>query len=196
MNRASKVITCPIALHKEKRCMMYFNTKRRKRRRIVFQIFSWILLVVSAIGLSWAFVAYVGQTTYMTGDSMKPTLKNGEFLFVHKFMYHFKSPERFDVVVFENHKNNNSHFYIKRIIGLPGETVQIKDGEIYINNQKLQPAPFKEKIITAGLVSEPMVLEKNEYFVMGDNANNSEDSRSANIGNVVKENIIGKVRTK
>lgn len=196
MNRASKIVTCPIALRKEKRCTMYFNTKRRKRRKIVFQILSWALLIMSAVGLSWAFVAYVGQTTYMTGDSMKPTLKNGEFLFVHKLLYHFKNPERFDVVVFENHKNNNSHFYIKRIIGLPGETVQIKDGEIYINNQKLQQTPFKEKIITAGLVSEPMVLEKNEYFVMGDNANNSEDSRSANIGNVVKENIIGKIRVK
>lgn len=175
---------------------MYFNTKRRKRRQLTFQILMWFLLVVSAIASAWGFVAYVGQTAYMTGDSMKPTLKNGELVFVHKFMYHFTKPKRFDVVVFENHKNNNSHFYIKRIMGLPGETIQIINGELYVNEEKLENTPFKEKIITSGLVTEPMVLGEDEYFVMGDNANNSEDSRSANIGNIAKQNIIGKIRTK
>lgn len=173
---------------------MQFNTKSRKRKKILLQILSWLLTIAAAIGLAFAMVNYVGQTSYMTGESMKPTLKNGQLVFVHKLGYHFHDPERFDVVVFETNKNNNSHFYIKRIIGMPGETVQIVDGDVYINGKVLSGTPFKEKIVTAGLASEEMVLEENEYFVMGDNANNSEDSRSANIGNVKRENIIGKIR--
>lgn len=173
---------------------MYFNTKSRKRRKILMTIVSWFVMIGVAIGLGWAFVNYVAQTTYMTGESMKPTLKNKQLVVVHKISYQFSDPKRFDVIVFENNKNNNSHFYIKRIIGLPGETVQIVDGEVYINGEKLSGVPFKESIVTAGLAAEPMELGENEYFVMGDNANNSEDSRSANIGNVVRENIIGKIR--
>lgn len=173
---------------------MYFNTKYRKRKKIFITIVSWIATIGIAIGLAWGFVNYIGQTSYMTGESMKPTLKNGQLVFVHKLGYHFKEPERFDVIVFENNKNNNSHFYIKRIIGLPGETVQIADGEVYINGEKLTGTPFKEKIVTSGLATEVMELNEDEYFVMGDNANNSEDSRSANIGNIKRENIIGKIR--
>ena len=173
---------------------MYFNTKSRKRKRVLISIVSWLFTIALAIGSGWAFVNYVAQTTYMTGESMKPTLKNGQAVIVHKISYHFTDPKRFDVIVFENNKNNNSHFYIKRIIGLPGETIQITDGEVYINGEKLEGTPFKESIVTAGLASDPIELGENEYFVMGDNANNSEDSRSANIGNVVRENIIGKIR--
>lgn len=172
---------------------MQFNTKYRKRRKIITKILSWIAMIIIAIGLAFGVVNYVVQTTYMTGESMKPTLKNGQLVFVHKLMYHFKAPERFDVVVFETNKNNNSHFYIKRIIGLPGETVQIMDGDVYINGKKLKGTPFKDKIVTAGLAQDPIELGENEYFVMGDNANNSEDSRSANIGNIAGENIIGKI---
>ena len=173
---------------------MYFNTKSRKRKRVIMSISSWIMTIVVAIGLAWVFVNYVAQTTYMIGESMKPTLKNGQLVMVHKIRYHFTKPERFDVIVFENKKSSNSHFYIKRIIGMPGETVQISDGEVYINGEKLEGTPFKESIVTAGLAAEPIELGENEYFVMGDNANNSEDSRSANIGNIAEENIIGKVK--
>ena len=173
---------------------MQFNTKYRKRKKIVMAIISWTAMIGIAIGLAWVFVNYVAQTTYMTGESMKPTLKNKQLVIVHKIGYQFQEPKRFDVIVFENNKNNNSHFYIKRIIGLPGETVQIADGEVYINGEKLTGTPFKEKIVTSGLATEVMELDEDEYFVMGDNANNSEDSRSANIGNIKRENIIGKIR--
>lgn len=172
---------------------MYFNTKQRRRRKRMILFASWAVMIASAILLAWGMVTYVVQTTYMTGESMKPTLKNGEMVFVHKLGYQWSDPKRFDIIVFENRKNNNSHFYIKRVIGLPNEIVQIQDGDVYINGEKLKGIPFKEKIVTAGLANEEMKLGEDEYFVMGDNANNSEDSRSANIGNVRRESVIGKI---
>ena len=173
---------------------MQFNTKYRRRRKIITKIISWLALIGVAIALAWGIVNYVIQTTYMTGESMEPTLKNGQLVFVHKFGYHFTEPKRFDVVVFETNKNNNSHFYIKRIIGLPGETVQIVDGDVYIDGELLEGTPFPDKIVTMGLAQEAIELGEDEYFVMGDNANNSEDSRSANIGNIARENIVGKIK--
>ena len=125
---------------------------------------------------------------------MEPTLDSGDNLIVDKISYRFRAPERFDIIVFP-WKYEESTYYIKRIIGLPGETVQIdENGTIYINGEVLQESYGREVIKAeyVGLAAEPITLGEDEYFVMGDNRNNSTDSRSAMVGNIKREDIIGR----
>lgn len=125
---------------------------------------------------------------------MEPTLDSGDNLIVDKISYRFRDPERFDIIVFP-WKYEESTYYIKRIIGLPGETVQIdENGTIYINGEVLQESYGREVIKAeyVGLAAEPITLGEDEYFVMGDNRNNSTDSRSAMVGNIKREDIIGR----
>ena len=109
-------------------------------------------------------------------------------------IYQIKGPSRYDVVIFKSdHKNGN--YYVKRVIGLPGEKVQIKNGRIYVNGKKTK-AFSSQKILSAGLAADEITLKSKQYFVVGDNYNNSEDSRSASVGNIKRTNIIGKVGIK
>ena len=128
----------------------------------------------------------------MSGSSMEPTLSNNDQLILDKISYRFSEPQRFDIIVFPFQYAEKT-FYVKRIIGLPGETVQIDlQGNIYINGQILNEDYGKETINFAGLAVEPITLGDDEYFVMGDNRNNSSDSRDPSVGNIRRSNIIGK----
>ena len=123
---------------------------------------------------------------------MEPTLNNEDNLIVQKWGYHFTDPKRFDVVVFP-FKHGERIYYIKRVIGLPGETIQIdSDGTIYINGEILEETYGNEIITNPGLAGEPIHLGSNEYFVLGDNRNNSSDSRDPSVGNINRNDIIGK----
>ena len=151
----------------------------------------YLLCVLGAVGLV---IPFVGQRTEVEGASMENTLHNGDNLIVDKLSYRFHDPERFDIIVFPFQFQDNT-YYIKRIIGLPGETVQIMDdGSIYINGEKLEENYGMEVIKpeTIGRAAEPIELGDDEYFVMGDNRNNSSDSRTDMVGNIKRENIIGK----
>ena len=146
------------------------------------------------LGAVWLVITFVGQRTEVEGASMENTLHNGDNLIVDKLSYRFHDPERFDIIVFPFQYQANT-YYIKRIIGLPGETVQImEDGSIYINGEKLEESYGREVIQpeTIGRAAEPIVLGEDEYFVMGDNRNNSSDSRTDIVGNIKREDIIGK----
>lgn len=136
---------------------------------------------------------YIGQRTQVLGQSMEKTLTNQDNLIVDKLTYHFMKPHRYDIVVFPVDDSANV-FYIKRIIGLPGETVQIIDGKIYVNNEELHENYGSEVISAdrAGVAAQPVVLGKDEYFVLGDNRNHSMDSRDPEVGNISKSVIIGK----
>ena len=107
-------------------------------------------------------------------------------------VYNASSPKRGDIIVFKPKGNESSHYYTKRIVGLPGETVQIVENRIYINGEKLEEDYTTTKIDTAGIAAEKVKLGGDEYFVMGDNRKNSEDSRSADIGAVKRSYIYGK----
>ncbi len=109
-----------------------------------------------------------------------------------KPVYLLSDPKPGDIVVFLPNGNEKSHYYVKRVIGIPGDTVQIKEGEVYVNGELFEDEDEFAPILDAELAAEPVKLEEDEYFVLGDNRNNSEDSRYANIGNVKKEYIIGK----
>ncbi|MBO6215592.1 MAG: signal peptidase I [Lachnospiraceae bacterium] len=135
---------------------------------------------------------FVGQRTTVSGSSMEDTLSDGDNLIVDKLSYHFREPERFEVIVFPYRYAENT-YYIKRIIGLPGESVWIdKEGNIYINGQVLEENYGLETIEYAGLAETPVLLGDDEYFVMGDNRNNSEDSRFPDVANLKRDEIIGR----
>jgi len=136
---------------------------------------------------------FVLQRTIVDGASMENTLKDNEQLYVEKISYHFDALKRFDIIVFYPYGRDHDDYYVKRIIGLPGEKVQIIDGNIYINDELLEEHYGKEPILDPGRAAQPIYLGEDEYFVMGDNRNRSKDSRSPEVGNVKKENIGGRV---
>ncbi len=137
-------------------------------------------------------IHFVGQRTQVQGDSMEPKLSTEDNLIVDKISYRFHDPERFDIIVFPFQYEKDT-FYIKRIIGLPGETVQIdEEGNILIDGEILEESYGKEVIMNPGRAYEPVELGEDEYFVMGDNRNNSTDSREPSVGNIKREDIIGR----
>lgn len=122
---------------------------------------------------------------------MESTVSDGSQILVNRFIYNVKSPKSGDVIVFLPNGNEKSHYYVKRVIGVPGDKVQIKSGLLYVNGE-LYDTEDTDTIKNAGVVEEEITVGEDEYFVLGDNRNSSEDSRYANIGNIKKEYIKGK----
>lgn len=151
----------------------------------------WILYVLVIIALTYFIITYVGQRTRVSGHSMEATLHDGDNLIVDKFSYRFRDPERFDIIVFP-YKYQENTYYIKRVIGLPGETVQIIDGYVYINNKQLKESYGLEEMRSAGIAEKPIKLGKDEYFVLGDNRNESSDSRDPSVGVLKREDLLGR----
>lgn len=135
---------------------------------------------------------YVIQRTVVSGTSMENTLHDGESLLVEKVSYHFTDPERFEVVVFYPDEEDRSEYYVKRVIGLPGEMVQIIGDDIYINGELLPEDYGKQPMTYSGIAEEPLVLGEDEYFLLGDNRYVSFDSRYEEVGPVHKNMIAGK----
>ena len=151
------------------------------------------IIFVCIIGALFIFsTTFVSQRVDVNGNSMNPTLFNNDSLWLNKLTYHFQNPKRFDIVVIDTDLNGGEYI-IKRIIGLPGDTIQIKNQKVYINGKRLQTDIYgKEPIEDAGTAANLMVLGKNEYFVLGDNRNDSDDSRFPEVGVIKKNRIIGK----
>ena len=165
--------------------------KKRKKRSMIKEFIRWIVYLAVLVGLAWLIVQYVGERTQVSGESMYPTLNDGDNLLVDKISYRFRDPARYDIVVFP-FRYQEGTFYIKRVIGLPGESVYISDGTVYINGKALEDPYGYEKIHNPGLASTPLTLGENEYFVLGDNRNNSVDSREPSVGTISGEDIIGR----
>lgn len=150
------------------------------------------LYLLIVLVLTFLVVTYVGQRTKVSGSSMEPMLSDGDNLIVDKISYRFSEPERFDIIVFP-FRYKEKTYYIKRIIGLPGETVYIdEEGNIFIDGELLTESYGRETIADAGRAYEPITLGEDEYFVMGDNRNNSSDSRDPVVGNIHRDEFIGK----
>lgn len=151
-----------------------------------------ILGFVIAIFLGIMAGRLFGTKVVVDGSSMEPTVASNDTVRVNKLIYKVRKPGRMDMVVFDMGKSETSRYFVRRIVGLPGETVQIIDGKIYINDEPLDFKYNNEYIEDAGLASEPVVLGIEEYFVIGDNYNQCDDSRFGSIGNIDKDQIVGK----
>ena len=166
--------------------------KKKRQKALLKEILGNSLFLLAVFLITLCLVKFVGQRTVVVGSSMESTLQDGDNLIVDKISYDFKDPERFDIIVFPFSYESGT-YYIKRIIGLPGETVRIDDdGNIFINNELLEEHYGREVITDPGIAEDGIVLGENQYFVLGDNRNHSSDSRTSAVGLIQKERIIGK----
>lgn len=160
-------------------------------KEIIKELAGWLLYIVLIIALTWIVVTFVGQRTEVSGSSMETTLSDKDQLIVDKMTYRFRDPKRYDIVVFPYQYQDNT-YYIKRIIGLPGETVQILSGMVYIDGMRLDEHYGNEIMENPGIAEEPLTLGEDEYFVLGDNRNNSSDSRASDVGLIHRKDLIGR----
>ena len=167
---------------------------RRRRRRepgIIRERLGWIFYIIVILVLTYVIITYVGQRTSVSGSSMETTLSDGDQLLVDKLSYRFQNPKRFDIIVFPYQYEENT-YYIKRIIGLPGETVNVVDGKVYINDSQ---TPLDEPYLPEPMEGSygPYTVPEGCYFMMGDNRNNSLDARFWKNQFVPKKDIMAKV---
>ena len=171
------------------------NFGRRNKKvnvAVVKEIFVWMIEILLTVLLAFTFVYFIGLRTSVVGHSMAETLNGGDEILVNRFIYKVTDPKHNDIIVFLPNGNEKSHYYVKRVIAVPGDTVHIQNGTVYVNGEVFEEEVEVSSIEDAGLAAEEITLDSDEYFVLGDNRNNSEDSRYANIGNIKKEYIIGK----
>ena len=167
------------------------NKKALKNKRLKW-IKELLIYVVIIVFCATLFPKYVIRRTQVDGNSMETTLQDKDDLIVEKVTYHFKDPDRFDIITFYPKGRNEKEYYIKRVIGLPGETIQIIGDTIYINGNVLKEYYGLEPMLSGGIAKEPIKLGKDEFFVLGDNRNESRDSRDGeSVGVVKKKNIDG-----
>lgn len=177
---------------KRRKGLNFGREKKEINVPMVKEVIAWMIEIVIVLAIAFVFVYYIGLRTSVVGQSMSPTLENKQEILVNRFLYSVSSPKPNDIVVFLPNGNEKSHYYVKRVIGVPGDAVQIKDGAVYVNGELFEEKVETAAVLDPALAEEKIVLGEDEYFVLGDNRNNSEDSRYANIGNVKKEHIIGK----
>ena len=160
----------------------------------VRHIVTWVFALVFAAVLGALLAVIMLQTVTMQESSMEPTISVGDRYFMNRIIYRVSAPERGDIIAFRTNGSDEAALHIRRVIGLPGETIQIVDGRILINGEAYREPGQDFPIMTnAGLAANPVSLENNEYFVLGDNRNNSEDSRYGEIGVINKKYISGKL---
>lgn len=176
------------------------ESKKERRIQILKEIIWFLIAAVIVIIAAWLIVRFAMKKASMIGSSMEPTLYNGEDVIVNKTSYIFLSPRRGTVIAFypeqdedETEVINDSSILIRRIVGLPGETIQIRDGKVYVDGTKLEEEYHFEDIIAAGRANDVIKLEKDEYFVLSDKRMDQDDSRNTTFTKVRKKNIIGKV---
>ena len=170
--------------------LTFYQRKKRVNISVVKEIFSYVFIIIFAVFLAGILTYTFGMSTNVVGVSMEPGLQNGQLIYINRFAYTLSNPKKGDVIVFLPNGNMNSHYYVKRVIACSGDRVVIKDGTCYVNDRVIDS--FSEKIMDSGIAETEIILGSGEYFCVGDNVNNSEDSRSANVGPVKSKDIIGK----
>ncbi len=160
-----------------------------REKSLIQQLVGTVTNVIVIIALAWFLVNSFLTTEEISGHSMESTVSAGDLVLVDRLSYRFLDPQRMDIVIFQRSDKTKN---VKRIVGLPGETVIIQNGHIYIDGVLLESSLISD-ISLAGIAEKPVQLMEDEYFLIGDNADSSEDSRFINIGNVKRSQILGKV---
>ena len=173
--------------------LSFYQKERKIDKDVAKEVLVWLFWGMVMVMLAFAFVYLLGIRTSIIGNSMSPVLLSGQEVLIDRFTYFVSDPKRDDVIVFLPNGNENSHMYVKRVIGTPGDTVLIKDGMIYVNGEIYDRNGLFDRVEDGGIAENGLALGDNEYFVLGDNLNDSEDSRSGNVGTVKKDYILGKV---
>ena len=177
-----------------KKWKLYFRKKYRSlKTEKVKTAIEWGTEIIVVCILAWMLVSFFGQRVSNAGDSMSPVLKNGDVVLINRIVYDARKPKRGEIIAFRPNGNENAHYCIKRVVGLSGETIQIKDGKIYIDGKVQKKDIYTSDLDFAGIAEKKLTLGETEYFVLGDNSAGSNDSRLADIGNVKREDIGGKV---
>ena len=176
------------------RRIRYVEKKEKpKSKKRIIEVILYFFEIAAVVFLAYALIHFGFVRTSMVGESMQQTLNNGDELLVNKFIYKISKPKRNDIIAYSQNSSEHNYLTVKRVVGLPGEKILIADGKIFINGEELSEEINVEPMNTGGLANEEMFLDANEYFVLGDNRNNSQDSRFNNVGTIVFDDIIGKV---
>ena len=171
--------------------LSFYEKKKRINTHILREIFGMMFGTFAAVFLAVVLVYSAGVKTNIIGVSMEPSLYNGQKILINRFIYKLMAPKKDDVIVFLPGGNQNAYYYVKRVVAVPGQKVQIIDGMLYVDGIPEENEIY-DKMEDAGIAENEIVLSADEYFVLGDNRNSSEDSRSGNIGPVGRETIYGK----
>lgn len=179
-------------MRKRRSGLNFGRQKKKVNMALVKEVLIWSIEIVMAVALAVTFVYFIGMRTSVVGQSMAETLNGGDTILVNRFVYKVTNPKPDDIIVFLPNGNEKSHYYVKRVVAVPGDTVYIENGILFVNGEQYKDEIEVSSMEDAGLAAEEITLGTDEFFVLGDNRNNSEDSRYANIGNIKKEYIIGK----
>ena len=163
--------------------------ERRFSKQFILKLLITLVEAVIVVFLAFAITRYGLEKMTVSGEYMSPTLKSGDCVLVNKLSYRFHKIHRNDV---KQTGSEHSYFTLERVIGLPGEKVQILEGQVYINGKKLKEKLDFPLMDNGGLAEDAFTLEKGQYFVLGDNRNECEDSRNATVGNISRKSIVGK----
>lgn len=172
--------------------LSFYQKESKINKNLIKQILDIIISTIITVFIAFVITFIFGSRTSIIGDSMEPGLESSSQVLINKFVYMVTKPQKGDVIVFLPNGNTNTHYYIKRVVAIPGQTVKISEGRLYVNGLATEAESDYDYIIDPGMAESDILLGQDEYFVLGDNRNSSEDSRSGNIGPVNKNNIIGK----
>ena len=155
------------------------------------EIFEWIMVFVVAGAMAFVVRTFIFEPVRVDGSSMLNTLTDSEFMIATKFDYLFSDPERFDIVICNYPNTSDGMYRVKRVIGMPGETMELRAGELYINGQHMEQ---NFDMTPNETYFGPYTVPEGHYFVLGVNRNNSKDSRSVMVGPLSRDEIKGHVR--
>lgn len=176
------------------------EAKKERRNRLIKEAVRYVIEVLLVIGLAWLIITFAVKKVTVIGSSMENTLNSGQDVMVNTLFHHFFSPGRNSVIAFYPEKSSDSdksrtdsNILIRRVLGLPGETICMREGYVYVNGQKLEEDYEFDRHVSSGQAEEDIVLGDDEFFVLSDKRTDLDDSRSASFSAVKRENIIGSV---